>query len=73
MNAMQKIKGAYPMQVSEIVFDDGSVLEDKTIMFCGDFIIVEGVDGAPTMYNTRTVSKLREVQEIRPETRIGAW
>ena len=71
--ANQKIKGCYPLKVEEIVFEDGSTMKDKEIMLLGDFIVVDTDEGAPTMYNTRTVSELRRVQEIRPQTRNVMW
>lgn len=61
------------MRAEEIIFDDGSTLKDKTIMFCGDFVVVDTGEGAPTMYNVRTISELRKVEEIRPQTRNVMW
>ena len=67
MMANNKIKGSYPLRVEEIVFSDGSTLKDKVVLLCGDFVIVDVDDGAPTMYNVNTISELRRVEEQRPQ------
>lgn len=69
----QKIKGCYPLKVEEIVFEDGSVMYDKEVVLLGNFLIIGEDEGAPSMYNMRTVSALRRVQEIRPQARISTW
>jgi len=72
---MQKINCSAPMKVEEIRFADGSAMHDKEIMFAGDFIIVAADEGAPTMYNTRMISELRRVEQIRQQSqpRMTVW
>ena len=67
MITSDKIKTKYPLQVSEIRFTSGEILKDRTVMICGDFLIVESeTGGSPSMYNIRYVDELKQVQEIRP-------
>lgn len=61
------------MKVGEIVFDDGSIMKDRDIFFCGNFVIVDTGEGAPTMYNQSTILELRKVEEIRPQSRNVVW
>ncbi len=72
---MNKINSIYPLKVEEIIFADGSIMKDKEVFLAGDFIIVDTDEGAPTMYNVRTISELRRVQEVRPrpQARNFVW
>ena len=70
---MNKINSIYPLKVEEIVFADGSTLKDKEVFLAGDFIIIDVDEGAPSMYNTRMISELRHVQEVRPQARNFVW
>lgn len=71
--AHNQIKGGYPLKVEEIVFEDGSSITDKVILFCGNFVVVDDDEGAPTMYNVRTIAKLRKVEELRPQYKSVIW
>ena len=74
---MQKFSSTIPAIVEKIVFMDGSILEDKEVMFFGEFIVVadsnEEAQDAPCFYNVATVSKLIGVREIKPKMRVSAW
>ena len=69
----KNIKGCYPLSVKEIVFEDGSTMENKEILLVGDFVVIDRGDDPPSMYNVRTVSELHGVQEIRPQTKNVVW
>lgn len=72
MTTSDKIRAKYPLKVERIIFDDGSMIENKTVMICGEFLIVENeTGGSPTMYNVRHVNSLERVQEIRPSQHIA--
>jgi len=73
MMQSNKIRGAYPMHVDEIVLENGDTLKDKTVIICGDFVLVESENGAPSMYNSRIITALKRVREIRPEVRVSMW
>ena len=73
MSQGSNIKGGYPMRVDQIVFDDGTTMNDKVVIICGGFIIIDEDENAPSMYNLNTITKLIRVEEIRPKARIGAW
>ena len=66
-----KIKGSYPLQIEEIVFDHGGTehLSDRIAFIHGGFLIVasEKNGDPPTMYNTEFIRELRKVREIKPE------
>lgn len=67
MTTSDKIRSKYPLIVKEIRLSSGEILRDKTVMICGDFLIVENGDGeSPSMYNIRSIDEMRHVQEIRP-------
>ena len=68
----KQIKGYYPLKVEEIIFEDGSSMREKTVLLCGDFVIIaDNNGGAPSMYNSRRISELRRVEEIRPQSRAS--
>lgn len=72
MTKSTNIKGAYPLEVEEIVFFDGTILKNKVVMLCGEFVIVEGENGRePSMYNTRGIEMLSRVKEIRPSQKVS--
>lgn len=70
---MNKIKGCYPLSVKRVVFDDGLILDDKVVMFLGDFLLVDEESGAPSMYNTKDIKRLEKVEELRPTTKSVVW
>ncbi len=70
MSQNKPIKGCYPLKVEEIIFEDGSSMREKTVLLCGDFVVVaDDNGGAPTLYNSRKISELRRVEEIRPQSK----
>lgn len=70
----RRITGSYPLTVERIVFNDGTTMENTTVILTDPFLVVEGADGErPSMYNINAISALIGVQEIRPEAPIRAW
>ena len=65
----QNFLGLKPMKVGEIVFKDGTTIEDRIVYNANGFLCVVNEDGsAPTMYNTDTIMKLVSVSEAKPST-----
>lgn len=67
---MSTIKGSYPLEVKKITFEDGSELDNKTVVILNNgFILIEGDadECRPSMYSAHYVRKLEGVEEIRPK------
>ena len=71
-NMSQNFLGLKPMKVGEIVFKDGTIIEDRIVFNSNGFLCVVNEDGTePTMYNTDTISKLVSVSEAKAPTMQG--
>ncbi len=68
----QSFLGLKPMKVGEIVFKDGTILEDRIVYNSNGFLCVVNEDGSkPTLFNSDTISKLVSVSEAKPPTMQG--
>lgn len=66
--------GKFPFACEEILLDDGTVIENSTVMIVGDFVVIDsGEDVPPTMINARVVRMLKGVQEQRPQGTVKVY
>lgn len=71
--AMQRVKGNYPLNVSRIIFSDGTEKEDVQVLLYGSFVIVtDNERERPSIYNGRLVDVMEGVEEIRQQAKISS-
>lgn len=58
--SMKRITGSAPFKVDKIVFEDGSIMNDKLVALIDNFVLIEEEEGQPpTLFNTNMIRELR--------------
>lgn len=57
------------LHVEQIIFEDGTVFENRYVVFMGDFVLVSGVDieknEKPSLYNIKTIDEMYRVEDMK--------
>lgn len=57
------------LHVEQLIFEDGTVFENRYVVFMGDFVLVSGVDieknEKPSLYNIKTIDEMYHVEDMK--------